>query len=404
MRILVLTNLYPPYYVGGYELRCAAVTEALRLRGHDVQVLTSNHGDPKKSEPHIERTLRIHGYYGHPWLGLNALKQLELHNNLTLRLALRVFQPNVVHVWCMGGLSKSLCLTLQQSGIPTVYDVSDHWILRSLTGDVWLDWWNRSKGSFASRIQRMLWTLAGVRKQCDAIAPTNPVRDIRFPRLYFTSARLRELTAEQGYDVMHGGVIHCPVDTEHFKGQPVTRAPKNWLWVGRLAEDKGILTALRALLLIKNSFAGELHIYGKGDEAYVTQLKNFAADHSLPVTWHSATPAEMPDVYRSHDALLFTSEWEEPFALTPLEAMACGLPVIGTMTGGSRELFRNGKNAITYDAGAATQLAESILLLQGDAHLRETIAAEGHREVHERFAMAPIVDQVEQYLRESIAA
>ncbi|WP_395741436.1 glycosyltransferase family 4 protein [Prosthecobacter sp.] len=403
MRILVLTNLYPPHYVGGYELRCAAITEALRSRGHNVRVLTSNHGLPdgtssEHSEPHIERSLRIHGYYGHPWLRLSALKELEIHNNLALREALTTFYPDVVHVWCMGGLSKSLCLTLQQIGVPTVYDVSDHWILRSLVGDVWLDWWNRSKGSLASRIQRAWWTLRGVRKYCDTVAPTNPVRDIRFKRLYFTSARLRELTAEKGYDVMHGGVIHCPVDTAHFSGPPVKRPPKNWLWVGRLAEDKGILTALRALQLLRTEFTGELHVYGKGDDTYVNMLKKFASDSVLPVTWHSATPAEMPDVYRAHDALLFTSEWEEPFALTPLEAMACGLPIIGTMTGGSRELFRHGQNALTYDAGAATQLAERILLLQSNTHLRESIATEGHREVHERFAMKPIVDQVEQFL------
>ena len=91
MKILVLTNLYPPHYVGGYELRCAAITEAMRLRGHEVQVLTSNHGlpdGPQAADPHVERSLRIHGYYGHPWLGLNALRKLELHNNHTLRQAL----------------------------------------------------------------------------------------------------------------------------------------------------------------------------------------------------------------------------------------------------------------------------------------------------------------------------
>ncbi|OYW77335.1 MAG: hypothetical protein B7Z37_04630 [Verrucomicrobia bacterium 12-59-8] len=402
MKILTLTNLYPPFYVGGYELRCAAITEALRDRGHDICVLTSDHGLESEPSPpnqsHVRRQLRIHGYYGHPWLGLGQLQHLEAHNNNTLRAAIAEFQPDVVHVWCMNGLSKSLCLTLQQIGIPTVYDVSDHWILRSLKADVWLDWWNRQEGSLASKTQRALWSISGRRKALHRIAPTNPVSDLRFPRLYFTSARLRELTAEQGYDVKHGSVIHCPVDTGHFSGSPVTRMPKNWLWVGRLAEDKGILTALRALTLLKERFLGELHVYGKGDAGYVAMLKQFAQDNALPVTWHCATPDQMPDVYRAHDALLFTSEWEEPFALTPLEAMSCGLPVIGTLTGGSRELFRHGENALTYTAGDAAHLAEQILLLQHDAKLRHSITEKGHHEVRERFAMKPIVDQVEEFL------
>ncbi len=402
MRILTLTNLYPPFYVGGYELRCAAITDALRRRGHEVQVLTSNHGldtqPPLADQPHVRRELRIHGYYGHPWLGISHLQHLEKHNNQTLRDAVTRFRPDVVHVWCMNGLSKSLCLTLQELNIPTVYDVSDHWILRGLKADVWLDWWNRRGGSLSSRTQRCLWSLLGRRQRLQPIAPTNPVRDIRFRRLYFTSARLRELTAAQGYNVDHGEVIHCPVDTALFCGNPADREPRRWLWVGRLAEDKGIHTALRALAMLKEQFQGGLRIYGKGDAAYVEQLKRFASDHALPVSWHSATPAEMPEVYRSHDALLFTSEWEEPFALTPLEAMSSGLPVIGTMTGGSRELFRHGENSLTYDAGDAAQLAERILHLQQDHPLRHRITEAGQQEVRARFAMKAIVDQVEDFL------
>ncbi|MBK8040804.1 MAG: glycosyltransferase family 4 protein [Verrucomicrobiaceae bacterium] len=402
MRILTLTNLYPPFYVGGYELRCAAITDSLRQRGHTVRVLTSDHGTDTQPAPtnqsHVDRSLRIHGYYGHPWLGLSQLQHLETHNNQTLRHTIAEFQPDIVHVWCMNGLSKSLCLTLQHLGIPTVYDVSDHWILRSLKADVWLDWWNRRSGSLASKAQRAAWSLLGHREKLQSVAPTNPVSDIRFKRLYFTSARLRELTAEQGYAVDHGSVIHCPVDTDHFSGTPVTCEPRNWLWVGRLAEDKGIHTALRALALLKDRFQGQLHVYGKGDAYYVAQLKQFAQEHALPISWHNATPDEMPAVYRAHDALLFTSEWEEPFALTPLEAMSCGLPVIGTMTGGSRELFRHGDNALTYEAGDPSALAEQILRLQADHELRRSITETGHHEVRQRFAMKPIVDQVEAFL------
>ena len=110
----------------------------------------------------------------------------------------------------------------------------------------------------------------------------------------------------------------------------------------------------------------------------------------------------MPQVYKTHDALLFTSEWAEPFALTPLEAMASGLPVIGTTTGGSGELLRDGENSLTYTAGNAEELAQQILKLNKDNFLRERIAAAGFCEVRARFEESHIVDQVEAYLEETV--
>jgi glycogen synthase len=110
----------------------------------------------------------------------------------------------------------------------------------------------------------------------------------------------------------------------------------------------------------------------------------------------------MPNIYREHDALLFTSEWAEPFALTPLEAMASGLPVIGTTTGGSGELLRDGVNSLTYTAGNAEELAERILELDRNNLLRAKIATAGYCEVRARFEESHIVDQVETYLKETV--
>ena len=44
MRILVISNFYPPHHIGGYELGCRDVVGELRARGHDVRVLTSTYG------------------------------------------------------------------------------------------------------------------------------------------------------------------------------------------------------------------------------------------------------------------------------------------------------------------------------------------------------------------------
>ena len=413
MKILVISNLYPPHYVGGYELRCQQITEALRRRGHTLHVLTSNHGvngapghgaPAAPPEAGVERTLRIHGFFGHPWLGIRALRALEFHNHRVVRDAIAWFRPDVVHVWNLGGLSKSICTTLERLGLPTVYDVSDHWIARSLAADVWIDWWNRRQHRPAARMLRLAWQVTGLRQRWDRVAPTRPAQEFRFSRIYFCSRALRELTAAKGYPVNHGAVIHCPVDTGRFDGLPAAASHRlrRWLYVGRLAEDKGVMTALRALAQLKARFPGELFIYGKGDPAYTAQLDAFIAANRLPVQLRSAPAAEMPAVYRQHDALLFTSEWEEPFALTPLEAMASGIPVIGTTTGGSRELLRHGDNALTYTAGDAAELAHRVVELSTDDARRVRLAASARAEVRSRYAEPVIVDQIESYLDESI--
>ncbi|HVK58419.1 MAG TPA: glycosyltransferase family 4 protein, partial [Candidatus Kapabacteria bacterium] len=126
-------------------------------------------------------------------------------------------------------------------------------------------------------------------------------------------------------------------------------------------------------------------------------------EHGLPVTFGSAGMDEMPAIYRGHDALLFTSEWAEPFALTPLEAMSCGLPVIGTTTGGSREIFRQQDNSLTYTAGNAEELGERILELASSPALRARIAATGREEVRSTYSLPVIVDQIENYLNETVS-
>lgn len=408
MRILTISNLYPPHYVGGYELRCATVVQALRARGHTVEVLTSNHQvagvAATGSEPGVHRHLRIHGFFGHPWLNIRALTDLELHNHRSVREAIDRFRPDVVHVWNLGGVSKSLCHTLTRLGLPVVYDVSDHWIARSLAADVWLDWWNRRNPSLPARLMRLFWSLKGARRRWDALAPTQPVSAIRFPRIYFCSRALQTITISKGYPVEHGDVIYCPVDTDRFTGepQPPHRLLHRLLYVGRLSEDKGVMTALRAMLAVQGRFPGELHVFGRGDPAYTAGLQAYVAEHSLPVFFRSASAAAMPEVYRAHDALLFTSEWEEPFALTPLEAMSSGLPVIGTTTGGSQELLRDGENALTYAAGDANALGECIVALAADPARRFRLAAAGHAEVRSRFAEPIIVSQIEDYLLKTI--
>ena len=408
MNILVISNLYPPHYVGGYELHCQTLVEGLRARGHEVQVLTSDHqveNVPSSREPQVHRCLKIHGMFGHPWLPIQRLKNQERYNNRMLREILRQVKPSVVYCWNFSGLSKSMLFTLRASGLPTVFCVCDHWVARCAESDVWLSWWNRENPQRPHRLARRALEIMGFRRHYQAETPTNPVRQLDFQRIYFCSGALRDFTAAAGFKVGHGAVVYCPINTERFKGEPksVTAPMQRLLYVGRLTEDKGVMTALRAMARLRDKFDGRLSIYGRGEPEYEAQLKAFVEKEKLPVTFAGgAKVEEMPAIYAAHDALLFTSEWAEPFALTPLEAMACGLPVIGTTTGGSIELFRHRQNALTYQAGQDAELAQRVVELDRDRGLRLDLAVAGQAEVRARCAEPVIFDQVEAYLRDSL--
>jgi glycosyltransferase involved in cell wall biosynthesis len=117
----------------------------------------------------------------------------------------------------------------------------------------------------------------------------------------------------------------------------------------------------------------------------------------------SATAAEMKQLYAQYDALLFTSNWGEPFALTPLEAMASGLPVITSLDGGQIELAKDNENSLIAEADNPSLYAKRIADLASSVSLRETISANGLSEVREKFDIAVITSQIEEFLLASLA-
>jgi len=182
VKILVLTNLYPPHHAGTYDLRCQATTDALRLRGHSILVATSNHGlNTEQRDEEVHRRLLLNGGYGHPLLTrFRELQEVEEHNNRVLHEVIADFQPDLAHVWSLLGLSKSLIFALRNSRLPTVYDVADGWLAEELRQDPWLRWWNAP----GTNLVRTSLELAGRRNHFDVTAPTRMVKGLdRIPEV-----------------------------------------------------------------------------------------------------------------------------------------------------------------------------------------------------------------------------
>jgi len=404
MNILVISNLYPPHGIGGYEERCRDWVEEMRQRGHTVTVLTSTYRRPgsaaavEPAEVGVRRHLVPHGFFGYPWRPIHRLYALERANHRALRAALAAVAPDVVHVWNMGGISKSLLHALERGARPVVYDISDHWIARSLAADVWLAWWNQP-GSRARAGWRSLATRLGLRRWLDRQTPTQPVTQLQFRHIYFCSAFLRDLTVSRGYPVAHGEVIHCGIHLEPFAQKQDFAPPRRLLWVGRLAADKDPLTAIHGVLQARaqSGVALTLDLYGRGEPAFVDQVRTQVREARAGefIRFCSATREEMASVYARYDALIFSSNWGEPFALTPLEGMASRLPVIMCPDGGDAELLRDGVNAIGFTAGDAASLAMAIeRLLALPDHGRQ-MAEAGFAEVQEKFSARAMCDKIE---------
>jgi glycosyltransferase involved in cell wall biosynthesis len=117
-----------------------------------------------------------------------------------------------------------------------------------------------------------------------------------------------------------------------------------------------------------------------GDDAYLRLLHERADELGvLERVRFSTEPRErLPGVYGEADVLLFPVQWDEPWGLVPLEAMAIGRPVVATGTGGSREYLEHARNCLVYEPRDSAQaLAASVQRLANDPTLRERLRTEG---------------------------
>jgi glycosyltransferase involved in cell wall biosynthesis len=103
---------------------------------------------------------------------------------------------------------------------------------------------------------------------------------------------------------------------------------------------------------------------------------------------------ELLRCYAEHDILAFPSQWDEPFGLVPLEALACGLPVVATPTGGTPEAIVHEVTGLVVPAGDAAALAAALVRLAEQPGLAAALAEEGRRHVREAHAFPAFVERL----------
>ena len=181
--------------------------------------------------------------------------------------------------------------------------------------------------------------------------------------------------------------IYNSVDTTAFRPGDGARdgGPYTVAWAGRLVAGKGVEDLLRAFASVRGRRAALLRIAGDGPlraelERLATSL-GVAEDvrfegivHRMASYWQACDVATLP-----------SNEWVETFGMAPVEAMACGKPVVVTRNGALPEVVRDGETGRLIERGDVEALAEALDAYAADERLRREHGERARALVEARF-------------------
>lgn len=410
MRILFVSNYYPPCsYAWGYQQLCEEVADGLFARGHTVAVLTSTYGDgDETAHPYpVHRVLPIDPDWNS---GRPAIRQFfagrrkrERQGVADLHRVVDDFRPDAVFVWHFLGLSRVLLREIEQlRDVAVAYYFADY--LPEMN-DEYLDYWQSEPVHWAAKLYKpwlAKWAIGILTREGKPVS-------LQYANVACVSQYVRQRLVSQGLIPARAVVIHNGVDLAAFSGHDThpaetLRQGLNCLIAGRLVATKGVHTAVEAfgrLHAAHKALPVHLTILGDGPNDYLRHLESLVRQYSLQdvVRFQSPVPRiQMSQVLSAHNILILPSEWAEPLARSIQEAMAMGLLVIGTTTGGSGELLKHDETGLVFEAGNAESLAIQLQRVWQESDFARGVAEAGRRAVVKDFTIDLTITNVERYL------
>jgi glycosyltransferase involved in cell wall biosynthesis len=391
MRIAMVSEHASPLAVlggvdaGGQNVHVAALATALGARGDEVVVHT------RRDDPDLPRCVPLapgvvvdHVDAGPPCeVPKDELLPYMAGFAGELQALWAVERPDIVHAhFWMSGLAA--LRAARPLGIPVVHTFHALGVVK-----------RRHQGGKDTSPPSRLDTERGIAERADHLIATCTDEVFELLRL--------------GADRRRISVVPCGVDVERFTpdGPVEPRRPDRHRLVAacRLVERKGIGDVVAALAGVPDA---ELHVAGGPEQRALdadpeaSRLRRLAVEHGVGdrlVLRGRMSREAMPALLRSADAVV-CAPWYEPFGIVPLEAMACGTPVVATAVGGQIDSVVDGVTGVhvpPHDPGA---LAVALRELLDHPERRSDLGAAGVQRARERFAH----DRVAAATREVYAA
>jgi glycosyltransferase involved in cell wall biosynthesis len=219
-------------------------------------------------------------------------------------------------------------------------------------------------------------------------------------------------SVERVYRIRCGTVIPNCIPVERFGEDPAERV--RWrkrhgfssdvvllTSVGRLEVQKDPLTLVRAFAAVSDP---RVHLLMLGDGALRQRVMDLVRSLQLDDRVHLfGKRDDVAQCLAASDVFVLSSRWEgNPLAV--MEAMASGLPVVGTAVGGVPELVESGQHGILVPPGEPAELARAMLLLCRNPETRASMGAAARERSGRQFGLPRMVEAYDALYRTAIAA
>jgi glycosyltransferase involved in cell wall biosynthesis len=399
VRILVVSDLYPPVAFGGYESETAALVDSLRER-HDVLVLTSDRGSAPP-QPGVRRELPYVGSKRREALAAPARASRAVE---VMRATLGDFRPDLVYVANSVAIPQSAPLAAAATGVAIAYRLSELFMATSLyTGDRYLRTllpgeqglrgaWaqatrlhNRRLGLMPEATHRagISWASNALREHVTLPAPIEPVLE---------------------------RTIH-PATTQERAFAAIERVPANTpsvLYLGRLTTAKGIELAYRAVAALRREHGLDARLVqvGTAKPEMKTALRALASELELTEAIDDRGQLEteaLSDVLAEVGALVLpTVEWDV-FPLVLIEAGLARVPIVAARIGGVPEAVGHDEHALLFEPGDAAACAAALAAVFRDPDAAAARAARAYERMR-GLSLARYRDESERFIADAAEA